>query len=149
MSYDLLNDVRVVEVSMYAFAPSTAAVLADWGADVIKVVPPKVGDPMMGTPIAGLPKKDVGVAFMWEIMNRGKRCIALDVSTEDGRQVLVDLVARSDVFITNLLPGACRRFRVPSGHLLAVHDSLLYGRATRHGPARSQRHDGGYDHTDF
>jgi crotonobetainyl-CoA:carnitine CoA-transferase CaiB-like acyl-CoA transferase len=81
VSYDLLDDVRVVEVSMYAFAPSAAAVLADWGADVVKVVPPQVADPMMGTPIAGLPKQDVGVAFMWEILNRGKRCIALDIST--------------------------------------------------------------------
>src|SRR5207302_5630808 len=88
MSYDLLNGVRVVEVSMYAFAPSAAAVLADWGADVIKVVPTKVADPMMGNPIAGLPPKDVGVAFMWEIMNRGKRCIALDISDDQGRVVL-------------------------------------------------------------
>src|SRR5258707_15208858 len=143
MSYDLLNDVRVVEVSMYAFAPSTAAVLADWGADVIKVVPPKVGDPMMGTPIAGLPKKDVGVAFMWEIMNRGKRCIALDVSTDEGRQVLVDMVARSDVFITNLLPGARRRFRIEPGDLFAVDGSLIYGRATRHGSQGPGRDPGG------
>src|SRR5207302_9802999 len=88
MSYDLLEGVRVVEVSMYAFAPSAAAVLADWGADVIKVVPPKVGDPMMGTPIAGLPPKDVGVAFMWDIMNPGRRCIALDISDDQGRVVL-------------------------------------------------------------
>ena len=50
VSYDLLRGVRVVELSMYAFAPSAAAVLSDWGAEVIKVVPPKVSDPMMGTP---------------------------------------------------------------------------------------------------
>ena len=50
--YDLLDGVRVVELSMYAFAPSCAAVLADWGADVIKVVPPHLADPMKGTPIA-------------------------------------------------------------------------------------------------
>ena len=149
MSYDLLDGVRVVEVSMYAFAPSAAAVLADWGADVIKVVPPKVGDPMMGTPIAGLPQKDVGVAFMWEIMNRGKRCIALDVSTGDGRQVLVDLVATADVFITNLLPGACRRFEIEPDDLFAVNESLIYGRATGHGPEGPERDAGGYDHTDF
>src|SRR5260370_1087673 len=126
MSYDLLNGVRVVEVSMYAFAPSAAAVLADWGADVVKVVPPKVADPMMGTPIAGLPKKDVGVAFMWEILNRGKRCIALDISTDEGREVLGDLVARADVFITNVLPGARRRFRIQPGDLFAVHHPLIY-----------------------
>jgi crotonobetainyl-CoA:carnitine CoA-transferase CaiB-like acyl-CoA transferase len=112
MSYDLLDGVRVVELSMYAFAPSSSAVLADWGADVVKIVPPDVADPMMGSPIAGLPRKDVGVAFMWEILNRGKRCVALDVSAQDGRQVLLDLVARADVFFTNLLPRARQRFGI-------------------------------------
>jgi crotonobetainyl-CoA:carnitine CoA-transferase CaiB-like acyl-CoA transferase len=149
MSYDLLNGVRVVEVSMYAFAPSAAAVLADWGADVVKVVPPKVADPMMGTPIAGLPKKDVGVAFMWEILNRGKRCIALDISTDEGREVLGDLVARADVFITNVLPGARARFRIDPDDLFAVNDSLVYARATGHGAEGPEREAGGYDHTDF
>jgi crotonobetainyl-CoA:carnitine CoA-transferase CaiB-like acyl-CoA transferase len=149
MSYDLLDGVRVVELSLYAFAPSSAAVLADWGADVVKVVPPKVADPMMGTPIAGLPDQDVGVAFMWEILNRGKRCIGLDVSADDGRQVLLDLVERADVFITNLLPGARTRFRIDPDDLFAVNPSLVYGRATGHGPEGPERDAGGFDHTDF
>jgi crotonobetainyl-CoA:carnitine CoA-transferase CaiB-like acyl-CoA transferase len=121
MSYDLLEGVRVVELSMYAFAPSCAAVLADWGADVVKVVPATVGDPMMGNPVAGLPARDVGVAFMWEITNRGKRCIALDIGAAPGRDVLLDLVARSDVFITNLLPGARQRFRIEPDDLRTVN----------------------------
>src|SRR5947208_1339802 len=104
---------------MYAFAPSAGAVLADWGADVIKVVPPKVGDPMMGNIIAGLPRKDTGIAFMWQIMNRGKRCVALDVSTDEGRQVLRDMVAGADVFITNLLPSARERFAIDPDDLFA------------------------------
>jgi crotonobetainyl-CoA:carnitine CoA-transferase CaiB-like acyl-CoA transferase len=150
MSYDLLAGVRIVELSMYAFAPSAAAVLADWGADVIKVVPPKVADPMMGSSvIAGLPDEDVGVAFMWEITNRGKRCIGLDVSTDEGREILVDLVANVDVFITNLLPRARRRLRVDPDDLFAVHPSLVYGRATAHGPEGPEQDTGGYDHTDF
>ena len=149
MSYDLLEGVRVVELSMYAFAPSAGAVLADWGADVVKVTPPKVADPMMGNPIAGLPKKDVGVAFMWEILNRGKRCIALDLSTDGGREVLGDLVARADVFMTNLLPGACRRFRIEPDDLFAVNASLVYARATGHGAEGPEREAGGFDHTDF
>ena len=149
MSYDLLAGVRVVELSMYALAPSAAAVLADWGADVIKVVPPKVADPMMGNPIAGLPNKEVGVAFMWELLNRGKRCIALDVSTDEGRQVLLDLVAESQVFITNLLPGARARFGIDPDELFAVNPSLVYGRASAHGAEGPDRDAGGFDHTDF
>src|SRR5438874_1529988 len=126
MTYNLLQGVRVIELSMYAFAPSSAAVLADWGADVIKVVPPGVADPMMGTPVARLPNVDVGMAFMWEILNRGKRCIGLDVSTHDGHEVLVDLVAGADVFITNLLPDARRRFMLDPDDLFAVNPLLIY-----------------------
>ena len=59
MTYDLLDGVTVVELAMYAFAPSCGAVLADWGADVVKVVLPTVADPMKGTPVAALPAKDV------------------------------------------------------------------------------------------
>jgi crotonobetainyl-CoA:carnitine CoA-transferase CaiB-like acyl-CoA transferase len=149
MSYDLLDGVRVVELSMYAFAPSAAAVLADWGADVIKVVPAQHADPMMGTPVAGLPDADVGVAFMWEIINRGKRCIALDVSTEAGHGILADLIARADVFITNLLPGARSRFRINPEDLTEVNPTLIYGRATGHGPLGPEAGTGGFDHTDF
>jgi crotonobetainyl-CoA:carnitine CoA-transferase CaiB-like acyl-CoA transferase len=147
--YDLLEGVRVVELSMYAFAPAAAAVLADWGADVVKVVPSAVADPMKGNPIARLPDKDVGVAFMWEILNRGKRCVALDVSVPDGQAVLHDLVREADVFVTNLLPDARRRFRVDVDDLQAVNPRLVYARATGHGDRGPERDQGGYDITDF
>ncbi|MHB8464718.1 MAG: CaiB/BaiF CoA transferase family protein [Acidimicrobiales bacterium] len=149
MTYDVLQGVRVVELSLYAFAPSAAAVLADWGADVVKVVPPKVVDPMMGTPIAGLPQKDVGVAFMWELLNRGKRSIGIDVSSDAGREVLLDLVREADVFITNLLPGARRRYGIDPDDLLAIKPTLVYARASARGPDGPERDAGGYDHTDF
>jgi crotonobetainyl-CoA:carnitine CoA-transferase CaiB-like acyl-CoA transferase len=147
--YDLLDGVRVVEVSMYAFAPSAAAVLADWGADVVKVVPPRVADPMMGTPVAGLPPRTIDVSFMWEIVNRGKRSIGLDLGHPDGRDVLVDLVRGTDVFITNLLPDARRRFVVEPDDLLPVNPRLVYARASGHGPDGPEREAGGFDHTDF
>jgi crotonobetainyl-CoA:carnitine CoA-transferase CaiB-like acyl-CoA transferase len=149
MSYDLLEGVRVVELAMYAFAPSAAAVLSDWGADVVKVVPPKTADPMAGTPIAGLPEPTVDIAFMWEIMNRGKRCIGVDVATDDGRQVVLDLAAGSDVFITNLLPEARARFGVDVEDVVARRPDVIYARASGHGADGPERDAGGFDHTDF
>jgi crotonobetainyl-CoA:carnitine CoA-transferase CaiB-like acyl-CoA transferase len=149
VSYDLLEGIKVVELSLYAFAPSAGAVLADWGADVVKVVPPQVADPMRGSPIARLPERDVGVEFMWEILNRGKRCIGVDVSSTDGQQVLHDLVAQADVFVTNLLPDARRRFRVDVDDLQAVNARLIYARATGHGADGPESDRGGYDITDF
>ena len=149
MAYDLLEGVNVVELSMYAFAPASAAVLGDWGAKVIKVVPPLIPDTLMGNAIGGLPDKDVGVAFMWEIMNRGKRCIGIDVSNDEGRELLLELVRDADVFITNLLPARRRRFRLDPADLLAVNPGLVYGRASGHGDRGPEREYGGYDHTDF
>ena len=149
MTYDVLDGVKVVELSMYAFAPSSAAVLADWGAEVVKVVPPGQADPMMGTPVAALPPVDVGVAFMWEVLNRGKRCIGLDVSAPDGRDVLLRLVRGADVFITNLLPGARQRFGLEPDDVFAVNERIVYARATGHGDRGPERHLGGYDMTDF
>jgi crotonobetainyl-CoA:carnitine CoA-transferase CaiB-like acyl-CoA transferase len=149
LTYDLLSDVKVVELSMYAFAPSCAAVLADWGADVIKVVPPGVADPMKGSPIAGLPKIDVGVAFMWEQLNRGKRCLGLDVSKPEGREVLLRLLKEADVFLTNLLPGARRRFGIDVADVRAVNSRIIYARASGHGDRGPEREQGGFDHTDF
>jgi crotonobetainyl-CoA:carnitine CoA-transferase CaiB-like acyl-CoA transferase len=134
---------------MYAFAPSSTAVLADWGADVIKIVQPSVGDPMMGTPIAGLPEKDVGVAFMWELLNRGKRSAGIDISVDAGYELLLELVRGADVFVTNLLPRPRARLRIEPTDLFAVNPRLVYGRASAHGPEGPEGEEGGYDHTDF
>jgi crotonobetainyl-CoA:carnitine CoA-transferase CaiB-like acyl-CoA transferase len=149
LPYDLLSGVKVVELSMYAFAPACAAVLADWGADVLKIVPPDTADPMRGNPIAGLPKKDVGVAFMWEQLNRGKRCLGLDVSKPEGQAVFARLVAEADVFVTNLLPPARARFGLDVDQLRAINPRIIYARATGHGHQGPERDVGGFDHTDF
>lgn len=150
MPYDLLSGVKVVELSMYAFAPSAAAVLADWGADVVKILPPVSSDPMLNkNAIAGLPRKEVGIAFMWEQLNRGKRCICLDVSTADGRDLLLDLLRDTDVFITNLLPNARERYGIEAKDVQAVNPSIVYARASGHGDRGPERDRGGFDHTDF
>lgn len=149
MAYDLLNGVKVIELSMYAFAPSAAAVLADWGADVVKVVPPVNADPMRGNLIAGLPQKDIGISFMWEQVNRGKRCIALDVAQPAGRDLLLELLADSDVFLTNLLPGARKRFGIDVEDVQKVNPAIIYARASGHGNRGPEAGVGGFDHTDF
>jgi crotonobetainyl-CoA:carnitine CoA-transferase CaiB-like acyl-CoA transferase len=149
MPYDLLDGVKVVELSMYAFAPASAAVLADWGANVVKVVAPAIPDTLMGNAIGGLPSDDVGVAFMWEILNRGKRSIGIDVSVDEGRDLLLELVADADVFITNLLPARRQKYRLDPDDLFAVNPGLIYGRASGHGNRGPEREAGGYDHTDF
>ena len=93
----MLDGIRVVEVSMWAFVPAAATLLAEWGADVIKVEGPD-GDPVRGLLNAGVPIE--GPTYTWELWNRGKRGIALDLTRSGGRDVLHELVARADVFVT-------------------------------------------------
>ncbi|MFC3174389.1 CaiB/BaiF CoA transferase family protein [Novosphingobium bradum] len=149
MAYNLLSDVKVIELSMYAFAPACAAVLSDWGADVIKVVPPDSADPMRGNSIAGLPPVETGISFMWEQLNRGKRCMCIDVSQAEGRDLLLRILADTDVFITNLLPGARRRFGIDVDDVRKVNPGIIYARASGHGDRGPEREKGGFDHTDF
>ncbi|MCB0996446.1 MAG: CoA transferase [Acidimicrobiales bacterium] len=149
MAYDLLEGVKVVELAMYAFAPSSTAVLADWGAAVVKVVAPDRPDVLMGNAIGGLPDRDVGVRFMWEILNRGKRSIGIDIGVDEGRDLLLELLADADVFVTNLLPARRRKYRLEPDDVFAVNPGLVYARASGHGNDGPEREAGGYDHTDY
>ena len=150
MSYDLLTGVKVVEISMYAFAPACAAVLADWGADVVKIVPPDRADPMMSKQtIAGLPNIDVPVAMMWEQLNRGKKCIGLNVASEESRPVMKRLLEEADVLVINLLPNARKRYGLDVDDVHKINPRLVYARASGHGAEGPEKDAGGFDHTDF
>jgi crotonobetainyl-CoA:carnitine CoA-transferase CaiB-like acyl-CoA transferase len=145
----VLEGIRVVELAMFAFGPACAAVLGDWGADVIKVVHPSFADPMRGNPVAGLPSRDDDLAFMWEQLNRNKRSMTLDVATEAGRAVLDELFATADVFVTNLLPDSRDRLRLNADDVCAVNPRLIYARATGQGDRGPERERGAFDHTAF
>jgi crotonobetainyl-CoA:carnitine CoA-transferase CaiB-like acyl-CoA transferase len=147
-AYDILSGVRVVEFSSYAYAPAAGAVLAEWGADVVRVVHPHVGDPMLTNPVRGM-GDDHGVAYMWEILNRGKRCIGIDVGTGEGSGVLATLVRTADVFLTNALPKARKRLRIDVEDLRCLNGGLVYARASANGPAGPERDAGGFDASSF
>src|SRR4051812_16689989 len=102
-----LEGIRVVELGVWVAGPATGGILADWGADVVKIES-QAGDPartfgrMLGL------EGDESPPF--EMDNRGKRSIALDVTADDGRSIAsLELLSSADVFITNVRPGALRR----------------------------------------
>ena len=109
---DILSGIRVVELAAWTFVPAAGAVLADWGADVIKVEHPETGDPQRGLISSGIVTGAGGVNHFIEQPNRGKRSIGLDTSTPDGLELLMKLVETADVFLTNLLPDS----RAADGH---------------------------------
>ncbi|AXI76291.1 CaiB/BaiF CoA transferase family protein [Peterkaempfera bronchialis] len=143
----VLQGVRVVEIASWTFVPSTGAVLADWGADVIKVEDVRGGDPGRSLVISGLRRGDAKADrdFMMEIGNRGKRSIGLDLRTETGRDILARLVKSADVFLTNWLPDARRRLKIDVEDIRAINPDIIYARGSGHGPRGPQAHQGGFD----
>ncbi len=144
-----LSGVRVLEVAMYGFVPSGGAVLADWGADVLKVEHPVTGDPQRGLRFTGRYQVEGDPNPNFDHANRGKRSIGLDVSKLDGVEVLYELARRSDVFLTNFLPGARKRFKIDVDDIRAVNPSIIYAKGSALGPRGAEADRGGYDMTAF
>src|SRR6201987_3521205 len=96
--------VRTLEVAQFTFVPAAGAILADWGADVIKVEHPVRGDTQRGFLNMGGVKLDPLRHTLIEHPNRGKRSVGIDVSTPEGQEVLYELAKTADVFLTNYLP---------------------------------------------
>jgi crotonobetainyl-CoA:carnitine CoA-transferase CaiB-like acyl-CoA transferase len=140
-----LADVRVLEVATHVFAPIAGGVLAEWGADVVKVEHPETGDPYRGLVTTGLHTLHGGVDPYVQSANRGKRSVAVDLKHPDGRALLSRLLAGADVFVTNLRPDARRRLRLDVDDVRADNPAVIYVRGTAFGPRGPDSDRGGYD----
>ena len=144
-----LAGVRVLEVAMYGFVPSCGAVLGEWGAEVIKVEHAVTGDPQRGLRQTGPLRVEGDPNPNVEHANRGKRSIGLDMSVPEGKEVLLELVRRSDVFLTSFLPGHRRKFGIDVEDIRAVNPKIIYARGSAFGPRGQEAEKGGYDMTAF
>ena len=142
-----LRGTRVIEVSMWAFVPSAGAVLADWGAEVIKVEAP-TGDPIRALTFGGVAPVD-GIAYSWEMFNRGKRDIALDLNQTGGQEIVHELAATADVFVTSLLPTAREKLRIDDETIREVNPRIIYASGTGQGARGPEARKGGYDAISF
>ena len=127
----LLEGLRVVEMGIWVAGPAVGGILADWGADVVKLESP-LGDPMrrMGQVVAGLAMPS---SPPFNLDNRGKRSIVLDLKHEEGRQHALDLVARADVFVTNYRGEALQRLGLDWASLEERAPRLVYAHVTGYG----------------
>ena len=126
----MLKGLKVVEVATYVAAPGAGGMLADWGAEVIKIEGPG-GDPIRGFFASiGAETPDNPV---FELDNRGKRGLALDLSKPEGLALLDQLVAKADVFLTNLRPGALGRAKLDPERLRSLNPRLVYASVTGFG----------------
>ncbi|WP_334144398.1 CaiB/BaiF CoA transferase family protein [Rhabdothermincola sp.] len=139
----MLENYRVVELGVWVAGPSAGGILADWGADVIKVEPPE-GDPMRRVfqLIAGHGRTE---SPPFDLDNRGKRSVVLDLKHEADRQRLHALVRTADVFLTNLRAGALERLGFGPDALLAENPHLVYALVTGYGLEGPDATRPGYD----
>ncbi len=142
---DILEGVRVIEVAAWTFVPAAGAVLADWGADVIKVEHPETGDPQRGLVSSGIVAGAGAVNHFIEQPNRGKRSIGLDTSSPEGLEVLMKLVETADVFLTNLLPDSRQRMGIDVEQVRARNPKIIYARGHGYGTKGDLATQGGFD----
>jgi crotonobetainyl-CoA:carnitine CoA-transferase CaiB-like acyl-CoA transferase len=147
--HEVMKGIRVLEVAQFTFVPSAGAVLADWGADVIKVEHPVTGDGQRGLIQVGGRDNTARINFLMEHSNRGKRSVGIDIRNPEGLALLYDIARTSDVFLTNFLPGSRARLKIDVDDIRAVNPKIIYARGSAHGEKGPESHRGGYDSTDY
>ena len=137
-----MEGVNVVELGVWVAGPAAGGILADWGADVIKIEPP-TGDParMFGR-MLGI---EDGMSPPFEMDNRGKRSVVLDLTTDDGRTSAFELLSGADVFLTNVRPAALRRTGLDFEAVATRNPRLVYGLITGFGERGPDADRAAYD----
>lgn len=145
----VMKGVRVLEVAQFTFVPAAGAVLADWGADVIKVEHPVRGDTQRGFLNMGGVTLDPNRHTLMEHPNRGKRSVGIDVSTPKGQELLYEIAKTADVFLTNYLPSVRQKHKFDVEHIRAANPKIIYARGSAYGDKGPERDVGGFDGTAF
>lgn len=138
-----LTGLKVVEMGLWVAGPSCAAILGDWGAEVIKIEPP-TGDPFRGLFAVAL-GSPAPLNPPFELDNRGKRGIVLNLETEEGREIALKLIGEADIFVTNNRPRVLKQYGVDYETLHAKFPRLIYGQITGYGPDSESRDTAAYD----
>jgi crotonobetainyl-CoA:carnitine CoA-transferase CaiB-like acyl-CoA transferase len=148
MDQGAFDGVRVVELAQWVFVPVAGALLADWGADVVRIERLE-GDPYRGLATQGIGTDRDGVNLSMALANRGKRSIALNLRHEKGLAALHELLASADVFLTSLRPGALSRLGLDAETLRERYPNLIYARGHGFGVRGPDANQPGYDSSAF
>jgi len=149
MATKVMQGVRVLEVAQFTFTPAAGAVLADWGADVIKIEHPVRGDTQRGFLNMGGVKLDPLRHTLIEHPNRGKRSVGIDLATPEGQELLYEIAKQCDVFLTNFLPQVRQKNKFDIEHIRAANPNIIYARGSAFGNKGAEREVGGFDGTAF
>ena len=145
----VMEGVRVLEVAEHTFVPAASALLADWGADVIKIEPIERGDAMRGLAATGVVSITGDVHALLEHSNRGKRSLALDLTTPEGLDILYKLAATADVFLINKLPRVRKKLNIELEDIRTHNPNIIYVAGTGQGERGPDADKGSYDSLSF
>ena len=141
----VMEGVRILEVAEHTFVPAASALLADWGAEVIKVEHVERGDAMRGLLSTGVGLMGTDVHVLLEHSNRGKKSIGLDLATDEGLELLYRLAETCDVFLTNKLPSVRTKLRIDVEDITARNPRIIYVKGTGQGELGPDADRGSYD----
>ncbi|BFM08587.1 CaiB/BaiF CoA transferase family protein [Halioxenophilus aromaticivorans] len=145
----IAKGVTILEVAQHTFVPAAGAVLADWGANVIKIEHPVRGDTMRGFRRTGDATHNPNRHSLVEHANRGKRSVGIDISTEEGQKLIYEIAKTADVFLTNYLPAQRQKLKLDVEHIRAANPDIIYARGSAFGDKGPEREAGGFDGTAF
>lgn len=138
----------MIDCGTYIAGPAAASIMADFGAEVIKIERPPHGDPFRYlSTLPGMPLSEH--LFCWILDGRNRKSVALNLEDEGAREVLLRLVRTVDVFITNYQPALVEKFRLSFDELRALNPRLIYAHVTGYGESGDEVHEPGYDQTAY
>jgi crotonobetainyl-CoA:carnitine CoA-transferase CaiB-like acyl-CoA transferase len=143
-----LRGMRVVELATYFFVPAAGAALSDWGAEVIKIEHPTLGDPMRGLINRGL-RNEHGVNYLFEQANRSTKSMGIDLTTPGGLDLTYKLLGTADVFLTSLLVPVLKKLKLDPDSIRDMFPRLVYARGTGQGARGPDNGKGGMDFGTF
>jgi len=144
-----LNGIKVIDVSQVAAVPMTARMLADLGADVIHIENPVTGDSFRSVLEGATTALQSDVNYVWELYNRNKKSVTINLKDEGGQAILHRLLERVDVFLTNLRLFELEKFSLTYEFLKTLNPKLVCGYLNGYGREGAEKNQPGYDHTGY
>ena len=138
----ILEGIKVIDVTAYAFVPAAGGVLAHWGADVIKIESPRAPDPMR---LIGGSLEPGKSSPTFKHYSRGKRSIGIDLAAPEGQELVYRLVADADVFLTSYLTPTRRKLAIDVEDIRKVNPNIVYARGSGYGPNGPDADRPGFD----
>ena len=148
MAQGILSGIQVIDMATYIFGPASTTVMSDFGAEVIKIESPGIGDPYRyAHKVTPFPASELD--YMFQHDNRNKRGMVLDMKIDAGHEILLDLVRTTDVFVTNFPPRVLERLKIRYEDLAPANERLIYAQVTGYGENGDEIDKPGFDATAY